>query len=52
MRINRVQLGEIYIVLFIQNKKKNPNFNPYKPCDSKRFWGFSKGGYSLHQHIG
>ena len=40
MRINGVQVGEIYIVLFIQYKKKNPDFNPNKLRSSWRYQSF------------
>ena len=40
MIIQGVQVGEIYIVLFIQYKKKNPDFNPIKLYSSWRYRGF------------
>ena len=40
MRIYRVQASEIYIVLFIQYKKKYPDFNPNKLRSSWRYQGF------------
>ena len=48
MRINEVHAGEIYIVLFIQYKKKNPDLKTYEPWGSWRSQGFPGGDYFLY----
>ena len=47
MRIHKIQAGEIYIVLFIQYKRKTPT-SIILTKGSYRSQGFSGGGYSLY----
>ena len=48
MRIHGAQADEIYIVLFIQYKKKNPDLKTYEPWGSWRSQGFPGGDHFLY----